>query len=86
MLPTTIRSPPAADDYTPLAEYQSQTPETFSDSKAVLHCHLDSATASIPEDQRGKLAIFPADAAVSDETATQTVSVFATSAYVCPAS
>jgi nucleotide-sensitive chloride channel 1A len=63
MLPTTIRSPPSQGDYVPLEEYQSQTPESFVDSKPVLHYQLSKATASIPKSQRGALALFPADAA-----------------------
>ncbi|KAG6040315.1 hypothetical protein E4U41_000911 [Claviceps citrina] len=66
MLPTTIRSPPSLDDYVCLAQYQSQTPESFSDGKPVLHLHLEEARASIPKSQCGTLAIFPADSPASD--------------------
>ena len=62
MLPTTIRSPPSPEDYIPLEQYQSQTPESFIDSKPVLHFHLVGAKATIPKSQRGSLALFPADA------------------------
>lgn len=62
MLPTTLRSPPSVDDYTPLSEYQSQTPDTFVGGKPVLHFHLQAATATVPRSQCGNLAIFPADA------------------------
>lgn len=94
MLPTTIRSPPAEADFTPLAEYQSQTPESFTDGKPILHYHLSGAKATIPRSQCGSLAIFPQDSpaapnasnggdANDDETAEelveQTVDVFATS-------
>ncbi|KAK1243922.1 hypothetical protein MKX08_002060 [Trichoderma sp. CBMAI-0020] len=89
MLPTTIRSPPAAADYTPLAEYQSQTPESFTDGKPILHYHLAGAKATIPRSQCGSLAIFPQDTAAAannandgeaaEELAEQTVDVFATS-------
>lgn len=68
MLPTTIRSPPSADDYTPLSEYQSQTPESFVGGKPVLHFSLVGAKATIPKSQCGTLAIFPADAAAAEGT------------------
>ncbi|RCI07708.1 hypothetical protein L249_5716 [Ophiocordyceps polyrhachis-furcata BCC 54312] len=58
---TTIRVPPSVDNYVSLAQYQAQTPESFAVGRAVLHFHLEGATASIPEEQRGKLALFPAD-------------------------
>ncbi|KAF5971367.1 LOT5 [Fusarium coicis] len=61
MLPTTIRTPPKAEDYTPLAEYQSTTPESFVSGKPVLHYHLEGAKAWIPKAQCGSLALFPAD-------------------------
>jgi len=57
----TIRSPPALEDYTPLEEHQSQTPETFHGGKPVLHYHASGAKAWIPKSQRGKLPFFPAD-------------------------
>ncbi|KKP06632.1 hypothetical protein THAR02_01229 [Trichoderma harzianum] len=91
MLPTTIRSPPAEADYTPLAEYQSQTPESFTDGKPILHYHLAGAKATIPRSQCGSLAVFPQDTATVaapndsndgeavEELAEQTVDVFATS-------
>lgn len=92
MLPTTIRSPPAEADYTPLAEYQSQTPESFTDGKPILHYHLAGAKATIPRSQCGSLAIFPQDTAAAssdanegeaaEELAEQTVDVFATSECV----
>lgn len=95
MLPTTIRSPPAEADYTPLAEYQSQTPESFTDGKPILHYHLAGAKATIPRSQCGSLAVFPQDTAAApndanegeaaEELAEQTVDVFATSECVlCP--
>lgn len=61
MLPTTIRSPPSVADYTPLSEYQSQTPETFHGEKHVLYYHAPGARAWIPKSQRGSLCVFPAD-------------------------
>ncbi|KAI5461556.1 regulator of volume decrease after cellular swelling-domain-containing protein [Mariannaea sp. PMI_226] len=61
MLPTTIRSPPATEDYTPLSEYQSQTPDSFVGGKPVLHQHVVGAKAWIPKAQCGSLPVFPAD-------------------------
>ena len=84
MLPTTIRSPPSVEDYIPLAEYQSKTPDSFTDSKPVLHFELRAATASIPKSQTGSLAIFPSDSSSvennGEEILEQTVDVFANSA------
>ncbi|KAJ4024393.1 hypothetical protein NW752_002962 [Fusarium irregulare] len=61
MLPTTIRTPPQTGDYTPLAEYQTTTPETFIGGTPVLHYHLQGAKAWILKSQCGTLALFPAD-------------------------
>ncbi|CAM1508018.1 Fc.00g048660.m01.CDS01 [Cosmosporella sp. VM-42] len=61
MLLTTIRSPPSAGDYTPLSEYQSQTPESFVGGKPVLYYHVAGAKAWVPKAQCGSLATFPAD-------------------------
>ncbi|KAK5993729.1 hypothetical protein PT974_07166 [Cladobotryum mycophilum] len=72
MLPTTIRSPPSVADYVPLAEYQSQTPESFTDGKPILHLYITGAKASIPRSQCGTLAVFPADAAGTASTEGQT--------------
>lgn len=68
MLPTTIRSPPSLDDYTPLSEHQSQTPETFFGGKAVLFYHATGAKAWIQKSQQGSLPFFPSDAAASAPT------------------
>ena len=65
MLPTTIRSPPSVEDYTPLSEYQSQTPESFVGGKPVLYYHVAGAKAWIPKAQCGSLAVFPADSSAS---------------------
>jgi chloride channel, nucleotide-sensitive, 1A len=70
MLPTTIRSPPAVDDFVPLTEYQSQTPETFIGGKPVLHLHLTNAKATVPSAQGRKLAIFPSDTASAQDDGT----------------
>ncbi|KAK3997527.1 regulator of volume decrease after cellular swelling-domain-containing protein [Cladorrhinum sp. PSN332] len=58
---TVIRSPPSLSEYTPLAEHQEQTPESFYDAKPVLYYHGVGAKAWIPKSQRGKLPFFPAD-------------------------
>ncbi|KAF6837110.1 hypothetical protein CPLU01_03222 [Colletotrichum plurivorum] len=93
MLPTTIRSPPAAGDYTPIEDYESQTPETFFGGKPVLHAQLDGVKAWVPASQRGRgLAVFPADLSTaasapegatlkeqSEELVEQVVSVFVSS-------
>lgn len=64
MLPTTIHAVPSADDFVPLAVYQSTTPESFHDGKPVLHYHATGAKASLPKDQQSSLPIFPPDAPV----------------------
>ena len=88
MLPTTIRNPPSVADYMSLADYESHTPASFIDGKTVLHFHLGEAVASVPESQRGSLAIFPSDMNSSpkgeingetEESIRQTVQVFVTS-------
>lgn len=58
MLPTTIRSPPSLDDFTPLEEYESRTPESFFDGKPVLHRHLSSTKAWISKSHAPSLPIF----------------------------
>ena len=97
MMPTTIRSPPSVADYTPLSEYQSQTPETFHGGKPVLHYHAIGAKAWIPKSQRGNLPFFPADLAseptgpessvlngASEDLVEQAVELFVTSEYGSP--
>ncbi|OAQ65023.1 benzoylformate decarboxylase [Pochonia chlamydosporia 170] len=72
MLATTIRSPPSVEDYIPLSDYQSQTPESFSDGKPVLHFHLKGAVASIPKSQCGTLTIFPTDSPSAENAVART--------------
>ncbi|KAK1760415.1 regulator of volume decrease after cellular swelling-domain-containing protein [Echria macrotheca] len=60
MIPSTIRSSPSLADYTPLSEYQEQTPASFVSAKPILYYH-GKAKAWIPSAQRGSLPIFPAD-------------------------
>ncbi|KAF4120754.1 hypothetical protein GMORB2_2758 [Geosmithia morbida] len=62
MPPTTIRTPPSVEDYTPLEEFQTQTPETFVGGKPILHLYVSNAKATVPKSQTGVLAVFPADA------------------------
>lgn len=95
MLPTTIRSTPSVGDYTPLDEYESQTPESFVGGKPVLHYHIVGAKAWLPKTQCGNLAIFPADASEAptgpeadqinregEQLVEQKVDVFVNSEYV----
>lgn len=95
MIATTIRTPPATADFVPLAEYQSQTPESFVDGKPILHLHITGASASAPKEQvaGGALAVFPADSPAApaatengdvpaEELVEQQVDVFVTSEYV----
>ncbi|KAL2760407.1 hypothetical protein ACRALDRAFT_2024395 [Sodiomyces alcalophilus JCM 7366] len=97
MLPTTIRAPPLLDDFTPLEEYESRTPESFFDGKPVLHHHLSSAKAWISKSYAASLPIFavnpssltPASAPdgaslqhVAEEMVEQTVDVFVNSKNV----
>ncbi|KAM3467080.1 hypothetical protein MY5147_008197 [Beauveria neobassiana] len=88
MIATTIRTPPSLADFLPLAEYQSQTPESFVDGKPVLHLHITGAAASAPKEQvtGGALAVFPADSpapadadADAEELVEQQVDVYVTS-------
>jgi nucleotide-sensitive chloride channel 1A len=94
---STIRTPPSLGDYTPLAEYQEQTPETFSGGKPVLYYHATGARAWVPGSQRGSLPIFPADAlsaptapenvalnGFSEEMVEQKVDLFVNSELVAP--
>lgn len=96
MIATTIRTPPLAADFVALAEYQSQTPESFVNGKPVLHLRVTGAMASAPREQvaGGSLAIFPADSPAApaaagengadtgaEELVEDKVDVFVTSEY-----
>lgn len=95
---TTIRSCPAASDYVPLAEHQSQTPETFFGGKPVLHYHAAGAKAFVPKSQISRLPFMPAAVAPADANAAseeiegseeeelvdQEVDIFVGSEYVWP--
>jgi len=69
-LTTTIRSVPSLDDYIPLSEHQSRTPETFFGGKPILYYHAAGATAYIPKSQRGQLPFFPAGSGQDATTST----------------
>lgn len=89
---STIRTPPSLEDYIPLAEHQSKTPETFYGGKPVLHHHVEGAKAWIPASQAASLPIFPRDSTTaptepesqgltedSEEMREQKVDIFVTS-------
>jgi nucleotide-sensitive chloride channel 1A len=95
MPPTTIRTSPSTADYIPLAEWQSQTPETFHGGKPVLYYHATGAKAWIPKSQRGSLPFFPEEASTdapgpeasvledgSEDQVEQIVDLFVNSEYV----
>jgi nucleotide-sensitive chloride channel 1A len=91
MPPTIIRSPPSASDYTPLSEYQSQTPETFHGGKPVLHYHATGVVARVYRSQCDSLAFFSNPSPLSfpeasidnpDEKCEQLVDLFINSEYV----
>lgn len=65
MATTTIRSPPGEADFTPLPDYQAQTPDTFFGGNPVLHHKAADARCWIPKSQLGTLPIFPRDAAAT---------------------
>lgn len=58
MIATTIRAAPLVSDYVALADYESQTPESFADGKHVLHHHVAGATVQAPRSQADLLAVF----------------------------
>ncbi|KAI1166312.1 regulator of volume decrease after cellular swelling-domain-containing protein [Nemania serpens] len=59
MLPAVIKSRPSAEnDYLPLSEYQSQTPETFFEGKPVLYFHDENIKAWVSREQYEKLFFF----------------------------
>lgn len=62
---TTIRAPPSEADFTPLSEYQAQTPDTFFGGNPVLYSHISAAKCWLPKTQRGTLPVFPADCATA---------------------
>lgn len=61
MLPTVIKSCPSIDDFKPLAEYQSQTPETFFEGEKVLYFHDTTVKAWCPIEQHARLHFFQTD-------------------------
>jgi nucleotide-sensitive chloride channel 1A len=71
---TTIRSPPALDSFTSLADHQAQTPSSFFDAKPVLHHHIVGARVLVPGDQTSKLPLFSAGGAPTDNGTSSTIS------------
>jgi len=70
----TIRTPPRMDDFMPLEEYLSHTPDSFFGGKPVLHFHASDAKAALMGSGSGvSLPIFPGS------EAEQTVDVFVNS-------
>jgi chloride channel, nucleotide-sensitive, 1A len=63
MPPTTIHTPPDLDAFIPLAEHQSQTPESFYGARPVLHYHAVGLRAVASSSNASKLPIFPPTAA-----------------------
>lgn len=54
-LPTTLRTPPSLDAYTPLADHESRTPASFYEGPPVLHYHTTGARAYVSRENRDKL-------------------------------
>ncbi len=66
--PTVIRSCPSADnDFQPLSEYQTHTPETFFDGKPILYFHDENVKAWISAEKYEDLFFFSKPSA-DDET------------------
>ncbi|KAI8633217.1 regulator of volume decrease after cellular swelling-domain-containing protein [Xylariaceae sp. FL1651] len=73
MLPAVIKSRPSADDdFQPLSEYQSQTPETFFEGKAVLYYHDENTKAWVSHEQYEQLFFFSKPTADSNTSASPT--------------
>lgn len=92
-LPTTLRSPPVLDAYTPLAEHESRTPASFYEGPPVLHYHKTGARAYVSRENRDKLPWSGSTAAaaaandgswpvMSEDMIEQVVDVFVGSEYV----
>ncbi len=57
---TTIRIPPSIpSDFIPVAEYESQTPDTFFGGKPVLHYYAANAKIWLPTLRDTTLPVFP---------------------------
>ncbi|KAI0490554.1 regulator of volume decrease after cellular swelling-domain-containing protein [Xylaria cf. heliscus] len=68
MLPAVINSCPSAEnDFLPLSEYQSQTPETFFEGKPVLYFHDENIKAWVSREQSEQLFFF--SKATADDSA-----------------
>ncbi|TGJ85747.1 hypothetical protein E0Z10_g2983 [Xylaria hypoxylon] len=72
MLPAVIKSRPSAEnEFLPLSEYQSQTPETFFEGKPVLYFHDEYIKAWVSSEQYEQLFFF-SKAAAGDSTSDST--------------
>ncbi|KAI0525483.1 regulator of volume decrease after cellular swelling-domain-containing protein [Xylaria bambusicola] len=64
MLPVVIQKCPSAEnDFLPLSEYQSQTPETFFEGKPVLYFHDESIKAWVSNEKLEELFFFSQNSA-----------------------
>lgn len=82
MPPTTIRTAPADDTFTSLAEHQAQTPSTFYNAKPVLHYKKNGIRAIASVDQISKLPILAPAESGDAATTVQTLDVWISSEYV----
>ncbi|PHH78895.1 hypothetical protein CDD82_2767 [Ophiocordyceps australis] len=86
MLPTTLHSPPERSEMIALAEYETQTPASFSSGKPILHHHVEGATVLVSAEQSGGIALF-ARGEGETEQVERRVDVYVTSASLtmfCP--
>lgn len=92
MPPTTIRSPPALESFTSLADHQSRTPASFFGANPVLHYHGPGGRALVQRDQAAKLPIFsspdtPLESNGAEEDSptpiAEAIDIFVSSEYVC---
>ncbi|KAG4420564.1 hypothetical protein IFR04_006271 [Cadophora malorum] len=79
MPPTTIRTAPADDTFTSLAEHQAQTPSTFYNAKPVLHYKKNGIRAIASVDQISKLPILAPAESGDAATTVQTLDVWISS-------
>lgn len=85
MPPTTIREAPLLDSFTPLAEYQSHTPESFHHSKPILFYHSSKARLEANSSDKSLLPILQSASESADsETGAlrETIDIYVTSEYV----
>lgn len=79
MIPSTITQAPRLDSFTPLAEYQSQTPASFTTTIPVLHYHASGINASISEIPSPSIPIFSSPGSEVTGSIASVVDVFVTS-------